>query len=551
MLRSIPPRNRLVSARADKLDAAMSLNIDTSTAFRSPQRRAALVQAIYEASPSLTQETHWLEWKRSLNLDTSAHRFAVARAIIAFANRHPQTAARECEGEAYLVVGAEPGHLESVEVLDAAVIHDKLRPFVDGPHWEVDYVEIEGKSVLVVTVAPPQPGDRIHSLVRQHQGDRSGTVFIRGVASSAPATHAELGMLQDRLLQTSPESADEQFIVAVGGTNPVVVDRLTRDAVNAALAAFADQQQFPAGFDSRSPKDQLKQFIVIARRYHLATTGVLDRIVTGCRWKNSAHERIWTDAITALAEPRPLNETVRSLQSNPEGGHALVMTTRNEWLEALSMLPACLTMYAGVIAAVEGQNFGAVRALTTDGRISRSVFHPEPKVTVIEKVGPWEVVARDDRFMLALRAAQRAVSDEALDKTLTEVANGHFRKPRYVASAYLLEELRSRFADHTDARYRELFDQAEILLSLIVADQMKQDRVFVEPWLGLFVNTVADSPSLQRSMPGIYLTEAIKADADWPPLQAGMFGGSPSRVEAAAQLVRNYTDEQSRRGQYI
>ena len=536
--------------RADKLDTAMTLNIDTSAALRSPQSRAALVEAIRQAS-SLAQETHWLEWKSSLDFDTTAHRFAAARAIIAFANRHPETAARDCDGEAYLVVGAKPGQVVGVEVLDAAVIHDKLRPFVDGPHWTVDYVEAEGKSVLVITVAPPQPGDRIHSLVNTYQGNRSGTVFHRGVASSAPATHRELGMLQDRLLQTPPESADEQFMAAVGGTNPVVVDQLTRNAVNAALTAYADPEQFPATFDSRTPKDQLKQYIVIARRYHDATTGVLDRIITGCRWENSAHERIWTGAITALAEPRPLNQTVRSRQPNPAGGQALIMTARNERLEALSLLPATLTMYAGVIAAVEGQNFGAVRALTTDGRVSRSVFHPDPKVTVIEKVGPWEAVASDERSMLALRAAQQtAANDEALDEQLTAIANGNVRRPRFVASAYLFDALRPHFADHTEARYRELFDQAETLLSLIVADQMAQHRPFVEPWLRLFVDTVADSPSLDRSMPGMYLAEAIAAGADWPPLQAGMFGGSPDRVKAAAQLVRQYTDQTSRRGPF-
>ena len=125
-----------------------------------------------------------------------------------------------------------------------------------------------------------------------------------------------------------------------GGTNPLVVEQLTRNAVNAALTAYADQEQFPTTFESRVPIDQLKQYIAIAQRYHDATTDVLDRVVIGCRWQNSAHERIWTDAITALAEPRPLNQTVRSRLRNPAGGEALVMSGRDERLEALSLLPA-------------------------------------------------------------------------------------------------------------------------------------------------------------------------------------------------------------------
>ena len=237
-------------------------------------------------------------------------------------------------------------------MLDPAVIHDKLRPFVDGPHWSVNYVDVEGKSVLVITVAAPQPGDRIHSLVSPYQGTRSGTIFHRGVASSAPATHRELGMLQDRLLQTPPQSAEDQFMVAVGGTNPLVVEQLTRNAVNAALTAYADQEQFPTTLESRAPIDQLKQYIAIAHRYHDATIDVLDRIVIGCRWQNSAHERIWTDAITALAEPRPLNQTVRSRLRNPAGGEALVMTGRDERLLCQSSSVIAATVLSMVMPAL-------------------------------------------------------------------------------------------------------------------------------------------------------------------------------------------------------
>lgn len=61
---------------------------------------------------------------------------------------------------------------------------------------------------------------------------------------------------------------------------------------------------------------------------------------------------------------------------------------------------------------------------------------------------------------------------------------------------------------------------------------------------------MAESPSLDRSLPGMYLAEAITAGADWPPLRAGMFGGSPERVEPAAQRVRRYVDETSRRGPF-
>jgi hypothetical protein len=110
------------------------------------------------------------------------------------------------------------------------------------------------------------------------------------------------------------------------------------------------------------------------------------------------------------------------------------------------------------------------------------------------------------------------------------------RKPRFVCSAYLSTALRPHLADYTANRYNELFDRAELMFSLIVADQMVQHQVYAEPWLGLFVDAVSDSPSFERSWPGTYLAEAaerVATGTEWPPLRAGMFGGSPDRFKAA------------------
>jgi hypothetical protein len=89
------------------------------------------------------------------------------------------------------------------------------------------------------------------------------------------------------------------------------------------------------------------------------------------------------------------------------------------------------------------------------------------------------------------------------DERLTAIAAGRFRRPRYVWSTYFFEALRRQFGAYSVNRYTELFDQAEILFSLIVADQMVvQDRVYAEPWLGRFVDAVADSRSFDDSFAG-------------------------------------------------
>ncbi|MEN4478223.1 RNA-binding domain-containing protein [Mycolicibacterium cosmeticum] len=77
---------------------------DTSAPLRGPHRLNELAAAIVAAE---VPESHWLEWKSSLDLSTPAGRFAAARTVIAFANRDPLVAARVCGGEGYLVIGVD------------------------------------------------------------------------------------------------------------------------------------------------------------------------------------------------------------------------------------------------------------------------------------------------------------------------------------------------------------------------------------------------------------------------------------------------------------
>ena len=103
-----------------------------------------------------TQETRWIEWKRSLDLTTPAGRFVAAKAILGFANRSPEVAAQTCEGTAYLVVGAEPGRVDGVEaIVDHAHLAQKIKTFADGPRWTPHDIPYEGKTVLVIVARHP------------------------------------------------------------------------------------------------------------------------------------------------------------------------------------------------------------------------------------------------------------------------------------------------------------------------------------------------------------------------------------------------------------
>ena len=178
----------------------MGLDINTDREYRTLDELAGLVRAVAEA-PAGTQETRWIEWKRTLDLDKPAGRFTVAKAILGFANRSPEVAARTCEGTAYLVVGAEPGRADGVKSVDHAVLPQKIKTYADGPRWSAHYVTYSNVEVLVIVVAPPRNGDLMYSLQTEYDNAQAGIIFHRGEGLTERAGPNDLLMLQDRLLR--------------------------------------------------------------------------------------------------------------------------------------------------------------------------------------------------------------------------------------------------------------------------------------------------------------------------------------------------------------
>lgn len=128
-------------------------NIDTTRASRTEAELSAVISAIYTSSRT-EQETNWLEWKSSHNLANAEGRFAVAKAILGFANRAVTQAKLACLGVAYMVVGVEPGAVAGFPPFDHAALGQKIKKYADGPRWTPHYIDFMGVTVLVIMREP-------------------------------------------------------------------------------------------------------------------------------------------------------------------------------------------------------------------------------------------------------------------------------------------------------------------------------------------------------------------------------------------------------------
>jgi hypothetical protein len=195
----------------------MAIDFDTTHAPRRPSELVALVEAVVAADPG--DESDWLEWKSTLDLGRAEGRFAVARAVLGLSNRRPDHARRVCEGHGYVVIGAEPGEVQGVQDVDPAVLDDGLSPYLggsQGPRWAATYVAVAGKKVLVATVDAPRDGDPIFCLRKTYLDAREGTVYVRRLGKTVPASAADMDYLSERLRRGSSVAPLALELEAVG-----------------------------------------------------------------------------------------------------------------------------------------------------------------------------------------------------------------------------------------------------------------------------------------------------------------------------------------------
>jgi hypothetical protein len=168
---------------------------------------ADLVQLVqFVLSEPTAKETDWLEWKSRADLGQRLWQARVARFILAAANRPRASGAGPHNGQAFLLLGIEPGQAYGTKTVDPAVVEQGLARYLGtvGPPHSLEYVEVQGVAVAVITVPPSTPGTRPYlargTLSANRPEIQDGRIYIRRSGISTEASAAEIDeMLAERV----------------------------------------------------------------------------------------------------------------------------------------------------------------------------------------------------------------------------------------------------------------------------------------------------------------------------------------------------------------
>jgi hypothetical protein len=154
---------------------------------------------------SVLQESHWLEWKSMADLGQRVWQARVARFVLGAANR-PRSLTGPHEGQAFMLLGVEPGQAHGTNAVDPAQVGQGLARYLGivGPQYSLDYATIDGLVVAVLTVPPSSAGSRPYLARGTFSGERleiqDGRIYVRRSGTTTEATSDEVDeMLAERV----------------------------------------------------------------------------------------------------------------------------------------------------------------------------------------------------------------------------------------------------------------------------------------------------------------------------------------------------------------
>jgi hypothetical protein len=297
----------------------------------------------------------------------------------------------------------------------------------------------------------------------------------------------------------------------------IEVEDATMSLANEAFERLTDAGIFPTTSDCLTDDhDGLRFLVKQAKQYWTTTLPLADALIVGCAWGQRLHNPIWQRAIERVAN------------SADSAGGQIALTQMRRY-------PILPLLYGGGLAALHRSNLSGLKALAIDAR-----FRPDSggRIPLIGAANVWKPFAHVEMTaqLLALDADGVPIDDDLITALQSRAKGKRHTPVSDLLHAGLREPLRGVIPDDKD--YTETFDHLEALLALLAIDaklEAHESGIYLDgAWYGSF--TWRD-----RGVEPIGLEQRLRAEFarsgdSWPPLEAGLFGGSMPRAEAAFEV---------------
>jgi TIR domain len=263
----------------------------------------------------------------------------------------------------------------------------------------------------------------------------------------------------------------------------------------------------------------------LAEKYMAAMDPALDALIYTAQWARE------DQCIT-------LTRFVERLVPSPGVQSGMVVLLDLRWLPLLPLL------YAGGLASLHQGNYRTLKAIAIDATVRDP---SDGRIPLIARGNPWRPFRHLELVPQVL--ALRADGQEATRAVVEDLHSGRRGKRYTPVSDYLHGTLRERFRVEVpdDDDYSELFDLVETFLALLAIDirsqQAEGDRRYLDGpyygrtrWRGRYYRG-QEGPEVEL------LRQVTSEGPDWPPIKAGLFGGSLERATSAIESFSREANE--------
>ncbi|MEA5366464.1 toll/interleukin-1 receptor domain-containing protein [Amycolatopsis sp., V23-08] len=395
------------------------------------------------------------------------------------------------------------------EELNLAVEQLRRRP-PGGTPWLIP-VRLDDCEIPEYEIAPGRMLDSLQMVDlfgkdRENAASRLVGAVIRSLGTATP------GMPITAKLDGSSEAVAQVKEMLLDPTRRIELHDLVTSIANKCRTTLSDEDQFPFTLEGTG-KEITRAAVARVEQYWQVTKPVLEILAAGCTWGEASNERLWSSTVRGIAN-----------LVKPASGKTMLLNLR--------YFPPLVALYAAGLAAVYGQNYGALRAVTIDTKVRTDYGVDVPLLARSHIARPFE----NNKLLaniLAIQASQPPESYPEFDALFDDLSADRIGGKYTPVSDYLHDSLHETFSflilDPDD--YTEAFDKLEVLLSALAIDLKKIPETYADgPWIGSFTWRRRYNASTAE---GEMQAELKEQGARWSPLQAGLFGGSLDRATQA------------------